>query len=123
VTSILIGCVPDLLEQGLPGFAKHESTISLEVVGMQLYLNSLLNQAIHTSFYISWSANVEFRAVFHIHDMFCYSQLLWLAIVKVCHVLFASDICTPACLSDVHLSELTWYTVQTGSFQAYVVLE
>jgi len=29
--SILTGCIPDLLQQELPGSAKHESTISVEV--------------------------------------------------------------------------------------------
>jgi hypothetical protein len=91
MASILIRCAPDLLEQGLPGSAKHESTICVEVVRMQLYLDSFLYQIIHISFYLSQSADVEFHAVFHIHDMCCYSQLLWLAMVKVCNVLFASD--------------------------------
>jgi len=31
--SILAGCIPDPLQQELPGSAKHESTISAEVHG------------------------------------------------------------------------------------------
>jgi len=32
--SILTGCIQDLLQQELPGSAKYESTISVEVNGM-----------------------------------------------------------------------------------------
>ena len=53
--SILTGSIPDLLQQGLPGSAKHESAISVEVNGMYLYLNNLLNQGTHTPFYLSHS--------------------------------------------------------------------
>ena len=117
LTSVLTVCVPDLLEQGLPGSAKHESTIPVEVVRMQLYLSSLLHQMIHISLYLNESANVvELHAVSCISDVFCYSCLLWLVQVKVPHVLFVSHFYTAACLYDRLLPTCTWHTVHTGKF-------
>jgi len=116
---ILTGCIPDLLQQQLPGSAKHESTISDEVWGLYLYLNNLLNQAIHTPFYLSHSVNVaEFHAVRYPRYILLQSNSLAGpgkgALCAPCIWFLNSS------LSDIHLPTSTWYTTYIKGFQAYL---
>jgi len=84
---------------------------------MQLYLDSLLHQVIHISFYLSESANVvELHALSCISNVFRYSRLQWLVQVKVPCVLFASHFYTAMTDYDRLFSAFTWYTVHIGEF-------
>lgn len=57
---ILIGCVPDSFQQGPPGSAKQEFTVSVKVVEVQWSFNRRLHCAVHTNFafaglYVLWN--------------------------------------------------------------------
>jgi hypothetical protein len=103
---IFIGCVLDLFEQGPPGSPTQESSVSVKVVGMQLYCNHLLHCEVHISFCHGQSACIiEFYAMSCSHDAFCHSQLFGLSKEPVvptpCYTaLFILFIYAPCCLQE-----------------------
>jgi len=85
------------------------------------YLNNLLKQAIHTSFYLSHSVNVaEFHAL----------RYPWYVLLQPNSLAETGKgaLCAPwiwfliSCMSDIHLPTSTWYTPYIWSFQAYFSL-